>query len=169
MLWSFQFVDLAFFCAEPFASAAWQVLRVSRASARRHQDSQSEVEAQRLASPRPIELRRGPQRGEETRGAGRRFLDQLERHFGNAVDGWPVLTSSGGVQPHVSSVAIRRLRCAIGRARTARSDVVRVLVRALPVSPWTRCGACCLSFLGPRICWRVGGTCDSGSASDHCS
>ena len=51
--------------------------------------------------------------------------------------------------------------CAIGRVRTARSDAVRVLVRALPVVvAATKCGACCLSLVGPRICWRVGGTRD---------
>jgi hypothetical protein len=35
------------------------------------------------------------------------------------------------------------------------------VVRALPVVvPVSRCGESCLSLVGPRICWRVGGTCD---------
>ena len=34
------------------------------------------------------------------------------------------------------------------------------VVRALRVVAWTECGACCLSLVGPRICWRVGGTRD---------
>jgi hypothetical protein len=35
------------------------------------------------------------------------------------------------------------------------------LVRALPaVVPASRRGVCCLSLVGPRICWRVGGTRD---------
>jgi hypothetical protein len=34
------------------------------------------------------------------------------------------------------------------------------LVRALPVVPWTKCGLCCLSLVGPCICWRVGGARD---------
>ena len=32
--------------------------------------------------------------------------------------------------------------------------------RGLPVVAWTECGASCLSLVGPRICWRVGGTGD---------
>ena len=31
-------------------------------------------------------------------------------------------------------------------------------MRALPVVVSTKGGACCLSLVGPRICWRVGGT-----------
>src|SRR5215218_5710360 len=61
------------------------------------------------------------------------------------------MPSPRGVQPHAQSTAIRRLRCAIGRARTAR---------ALPVAAWTKCGASCLSLVGPRICWWGGGTRD---------
>jgi hypothetical protein len=35
------------------------------------------------------------------------------------------------------------------------------VVRALPVVvPVSRCGESCLSLVGPRICWRVGGTRD---------
>jgi hypothetical protein len=33
-----------------------------------------------------------------------------------------------------------------------------LLVWALPVVPCIKCGASCLSVVGPRICWRVGGT-----------
>jgi hypothetical protein len=34
------------------------------------------------------------------------------------------------------------------------------LVRALPVVAWTDCAESCLSLVGPRICWPVGGTRD---------
>ncbi len=34
------------------------------------------------------------------------------------------------------------------------------MVRALPVVAWTECGASCLSLVGPRICWPVGGAPD---------
>src|SRR4029453_17700399 len=35
------------------------------------------------------------------------------------------------------------------------------LVWALPVVvPASKCGVCCLSLVGPRACWRVGGTGD---------
>jgi hypothetical protein len=38
---------------------------------------------------------------------------------------------------------------------------VPLLIRALlVVVAASRCGACCLSLVGPRICWRVGGTRD---------
>jgi hypothetical protein len=60
----------------------------------------------------------------------------------------------------VSSTAIRRL-CVLsaGRGRRARTPFA-FLVRALPVVAWTNCGASCPSLVGPRICWRVGGTRD---------
>jgi hypothetical protein len=35
-----------------------------------------------------------------------------------------------------------------------------LLVRALPDVPWTECGASCVRLAGPRICGRVGATCD---------
>jgi hypothetical protein len=35
------------------------------------------------------------------------------------------------------------------------------LIGALRVVPWTQCGACRLSFFGPSVCCRVGGTRDS--------
>jgi hypothetical protein len=34
------------------------------------------------------------------------------------------------------------------------------LVPALPVAAWTKCGASCLTLVGPRICWLGGGTRD---------
>ena len=47
-----------------------------------------------------------------------------------------------------------------GRGRPARTPF-GFLVRALPVVvPASKCGVCCLSLVGPRICWRVGGTRD---------
>ncbi len=46
-----------------------------------------------------------------------------------------------------------------GRGRPAGTPF-GFLVRALPDVPWTECGASCLSLVGPRICWRVGGTRD---------
>ena len=46
-----------------------------------------------------------------------------------------------------------------GRGRPARTPF-GCLVRALPVVAWTECGVCCLSLVGPRICWPVGGTRD---------
>ena len=30
----------------------------------------------------------------------------------------------------------------------------------MPVAAWSKCGASCLSLVGPRSCWRVGGTRD---------
>ena len=45
-----------------------------------------------------------------------------------------------------------------GGGRPARTPF-GFLVRALPVVvPATKCGVCCLSLVGPRICWRVRGT-----------
>jgi hypothetical protein len=46
-----------------------------------------------------------------------------------------------------------------GPGRPARSPF-GLLVRALRVVAWTKCGACCLSLVGPRIGWRVGGARD---------
>jgi hypothetical protein len=46
-----------------------------------------------------------------------------------------------------------------GRGRPARSPF-GLLVGALRVVAWTKCGACCLSLVGPRIGWRVGGARD---------
>jgi hypothetical protein len=46
-----------------------------------------------------------------------------------------------------------------GRGRPARSPF-GLLVRALRVVAWTKCGACCLSLVGPHIGWRVGGARD---------
>ena len=46
-----------------------------------------------------------------------------------------------------------------GRGRPVRT-LTACLVRALPVVASTKCRASCLSFVGPRICWRVGGTRD---------
>lgn len=44
-----------------------------------------------------------------------------------------------------------------GRGRPARTPFV-LLVWVLPdVVPASKCGVCCLSLVGPRICWRVGG------------
>jgi hypothetical protein len=43
MMWSFPFVDLAFFCAMISTGAAWQVLRVSQAFPRGREDSQPEL------------------------------------------------------------------------------------------------------------------------------
>ena len=44
-----------------------------------------------------------------------------------------------------------------GSGRPARTPF-GFLVRALPVVvPASKCGVCCLSLIGPRICWRVGG------------
>jgi hypothetical protein len=50
-------------------------------------------------------------------------LDLKRARFGSVL---PVLPSPLGVQPHAQSAAIRRLRCAIGWARLARSDVDQV-------------------------------------------
>ena len=45
-----------------------------------------------------------------------------------------------------------------GRGRPARAPF-GFLVQALPVVvPASNCSVCCLSLVGPRICWRVGGT-----------
>ena len=47
-----------------------------------------------------------------------------------------------------------------GRGRPARTPF-GFLIWALPVVvPASKCGVCCLSLVGPRICWRVGGTRD---------
>ena len=47
-----------------------------------------------------------------------------------------------------------------GRGRPARAPF-GFLVQALPVVvPASNCSVCCLSLVGPRICWRVGGTRD---------
>ena len=54
----------------------------------------------------------------------------------------PVLPSPRGVQPHAQSAAVRRLRCAIGRARTARSDAVRAFGTG---------AACCRSCYAEEI------------------
>jgi hypothetical protein len=45
-----------------------------------------------------------------------------------------------------------------GRGRPARKPFA--VVRALPVAAWTKCGASGLTLVGPRSCWRVGGTRD---------
>jgi hypothetical protein len=42
--------------------------------------------------------------------------------------------------------------------RLARSNAVRGFGAGLPVVVSTKGGACCLSLVGPRTCWRVGGT-----------
>jgi hypothetical protein len=56
---------------------------------------------------------------------------------------------------------VTTVACVIGAARTARSDAVRVLVRALRVVvPASRCGVRCLSLVGPCTCWRIGGARD---------
>ena len=45
-----------------------------------------------------------------------------------------------------------------GGGRPARTPF-GFLIWALPVVvPASKCGVCCLSLVGPRICWRVGGT-----------
>ena len=61
------------------------------------------------------------------------------------------------MQPHLPSAAIRRQGVlSAGHGRAARTP--SGLVRALPVVvPASRCGASCLSLVGSRICWRVGG------------
>ena len=46
-----------------------------------------------------------------------------------------------------------------GRGRPARTPFA-ALVWALPVAAWTKCGASCLTLVGPRICWLGGGTRD---------
>jgi hypothetical protein len=45
-----------------------------------------------------------------------------------------------------------------GGGRPARTPF-GFLIWALPVVvPASKCGVCCLSLVGPRVCWRVGGT-----------
>jgi hypothetical protein len=46
-----------------------------------------------------------------------------------------------------------------GRGRPAGTPF-GLLVPALPHVPWTECGASGVWLVGPRICWRVGGTRD---------
>jgi len=55
-------------------------------------------------------------------------LDLKRARFGSVL---PVLPSPLGVQPHAQSAAIRRLRCAIGWARLARSDVDQLFCMGL--------------------------------------
>ena len=52
------------------------------------------------------------------------------------------------------------VRLPAGGGRPARTPF-GFLVWVLPVVvPASKCGVCCLSLVGPRICWRVGGTGD---------
>ena len=68
------------------------------------------------------------------------------------------MSASGVTSPPATAAAVSNTSerrdpttgCAIGRVRTARSDAVRVLVRALAmVVPASKCGVCCLSLVGP--------------------
>ena len=72
----------------------------------------------------------------------------------------PVLPSPRGVQPHVLSAAIRRLRLCYRPGAAVRSGAVRVLGTGAACR-W-KGGAYCLSFVDPRTAWRVGGMGDAG-------
>ena len=66
----------------------------------------------------------------------------------------------GAAQRREETRHVLHVLLSAGRGRPARTPF-GFLVRALPVVvPATKCGVCCLSLVGPRICWRVGGTGD---------
>ena len=66
----------------------------------------------------------------------------------------------GAAQRREETRHVLHVLLSAGRGRPARTPF-GFLVWALPVVvPAARCGACCLSLVGPRICWRVGGTGD---------
>ncbi len=72
----------------------------------------------------------------------------------------PVMPLPRGPQPHPqSNRADERGVLSTGRGRPARTPFA-FLVRASPVVAWPMWGASCLSLVGRRICWRVGGTGD---------
>jgi hypothetical protein len=47
-----------------------------------------------------------------------------------------------------------------GRGRPARTPFALLVWALSVVVPPSRCGVCCVPLIGPRICWRVGGTRD---------
>ena len=66
-------------------------------------------------------------------------------------------TLSGEPQPPAQQ--LDRGIVSAGCARPIRTPT-RCLVRGLPVAVAAKSGVCWLSLVGPRICWRVGGTRD---------